>query len=132
MTGIQALEQAAASSPMKRIMSNGASSKTSGTARKALVAAFDVATGQVCGTVGNSRTETDYVAFLEQLFATGASRTGWHVIRDNLNTHLSEGVVPAGGPTSEATRSLHRPQASVATGSSAKCATRGRATGVPQ
>src|SRR6516165_10787948 len=38
-------------------------------------------------------TETDYVAFLEQLFATGSSRTGWHVICDNLNTHLSEGVV---------------------------------------
>ena len=60
---------------------------------QALIAAFDVATGQVCGTVGDSRTETDYVAFLEQLFATGSSRTGWHVICDNLNTHLSEGVV---------------------------------------
>lgn len=32
----------------------------------------------------------DYVAFLEGLFATA---TTWHVLCDNLNVHLSEGVV---------------------------------------
>jgi hypothetical protein len=93
MTGIQALERAAASLPMKpgHVELREFEYVRHGT--QALIAAFDVATGRVCGTVGDSRTEADYVAFLEQLFATGSSRTGWHVICDNLNTPLSEGVV---------------------------------------
>ena len=93
MTGIQALERAAASLPMKPGHVERREFEYLRHGTQALIAAFDVATGQVCGTVGDSRTETDYVAFLEQLFATGSSRTGWHVICDNLNTHLSEGVV---------------------------------------
>ena len=93
MTGIQALERAAASLPMKPGHVERREFEYLRHGTQALIAAFDVATGQVCGTVGDTRTETDYVAFLEQLFATGSSRTGWHVICDNLNTHLSEGVV---------------------------------------
>jgi transposase len=79
MTGIQALERAAPSLPMK----------PGHVERRE----FDVATGRVIGIVGDSRTEADYVAFLESLFATTAASTAWHVICDNLNTHLSEGVV---------------------------------------
>ena len=60
---------------------------------QALIAAFDVATGKVRGSVGDSRTEADYVAFLDPLFATAGPAATWHVICDNLNTHLSEGVV---------------------------------------
>jgi DDE superfamily endonuclease len=52
-----------------------------------------VAAGTVCATVGDSRTEADFVAFLEHLFATASPSTAWHVICDNLNTHVSEGVV---------------------------------------
>jgi transposase len=58
-----------------------------------LIAAFDVATGQVIGTVGDTRTEEDYARFLEHLFATGTPTTAWHVVADNLNTHVSESVV---------------------------------------
>jgi len=58
-----------------------------------LIAAFDVATGKVLGTIGDSRTEADYVTFLEGLFATAGSVATWHVMCGNLNTHLSEGVV---------------------------------------
>jgi len=93
MTGIQALERAAVSLPMKPGHVERREFEYVRHGTQALIAAFDVATGQVCGTVGDSRTETDYVAFLEQLFATSSSRTSWHVICDNLNTHLSEGVV---------------------------------------
>jgi hypothetical protein len=57
-----------------------------------LIAAFDVATGQVLGVVGDTRTEQDYASFLEALFATGAPTTAWHVVADNLNTHVSESV----------------------------------------
>ena len=50
-------------------------------------------TGQVTGSIGETRTEQDYARFLEDLFTTGGSATKWRVIADNLNTHISESVV---------------------------------------
>ncbi len=44
-----------------------------------LIAAFDVATGQVLAIVGERRTEQDYASFLESLFATAAPTTRWQV-----------------------------------------------------
>ena len=58
-----------------------------------LIAAFDVVTGKVQGSVGNTRTEADFVAYLEALFATDEHAKGWKIVCDNLNTHMSEGVV---------------------------------------
>ena len=58
-----------------------------------LIASFDIATGKVRERIGDTRTEDDYVAFLEDLFSSAAPDTIWHVVADNLNTHLSEGVV---------------------------------------
>jgi transposase len=52
-----------------------------------------VATGQVEGVVGETRTEADHVNFLESLFASSPATTPWRVVCDNLNTHVSEGVV---------------------------------------
>jgi len=60
---------------------------------QALIAAFDVATGAVCGVVGDTRTEADYVTFLENLFTTAAPTTTWRIVCDNLNAHVSEGIV---------------------------------------
>ena len=48
---------------------------------------------KLLGTIGESRTEADYVTFLGGLFATAGSAATWHVMCDNLNTHLSERVV---------------------------------------
>jgi transposase len=93
MTGIQALERAAPTLPMKPGHVERREFEYVRHGTQALIAAFDVATGRVIGTIGDSRTEADYVAFLESLFATTASSTAWHVICDNLNTHVSEGVV---------------------------------------
>jgi transposase len=93
MTGIQALERAAPSLPMKPGQVERREFEYVRHGTQALIAAFDVATGTVRGVVGDSRTEADYVAFLENLFATTASSTAWQVICDNLNTHVSEGVV---------------------------------------
>ena len=87
MTGIQALERAAASLPMKP----GPQYIRHGT--QTLIASFDVVTGEVQGTVGDSRTEADFVAYLEALLTTDASTAVWRIVCDNLNTHLSEGVV---------------------------------------
>ena len=93
MTGIQALERAAPSLPMKAGHVEWREFEYVRHGTQALIAAFDVATGAVCGVVGNSRTEADYVAFLDNLFASAAPTTTWHVVCDNLNTHISEGVV---------------------------------------
>ena len=93
MTGIQALERAAASLPMKpgKVERREFEYVRHGT--QTLIAAFDVVTGKVQGIVGDSRTEADYVACLEALFATDRHAEGWKIVCDNLNTHMSEGVV---------------------------------------
>lgn len=93
MSGVQALERAAPSLPMKpgRIERREYEYKRHGT--QTLIAAFDVASGQIHGTVGDTRTEEDYVRFLAGLFASGSATTRWRIVCDNLNTHVSEGVV---------------------------------------
>ena len=93
MTGVQALERAAQDLPMctGHVARREYEYIRHGT--QCLIAAFDVATGQVQGIIGDTRTEQDYASFLESLFATSAASTGWQVICDNLNTHLSESVV---------------------------------------
>jgi transposase len=93
MTGVQALERAAPSLPMKpgQVERREYEYKRHGT--QTLIAAFDVATGQIQGTVGDTRTEADHVSFLESLFRVEPATTPWQVVCDNLNTHVSEGVV---------------------------------------
>ncbi len=92
MTGIQALERAAPSLPMKPGHVERREFEYIRHGTKALIAAFDVATGKVQGSVGDSRTEADFVAFLDDLFASDPAAR-WKVVLDNLNTHMSEGVV---------------------------------------
>lgn len=93
MTGVQALERAAPDLPMQpgKVARREFEYIRHGT--QTLIAAFDVVTGKVIGTVGDTRTEQDYVGFLAALFATGTSTTTWRVVADNLNTHVSESVV---------------------------------------
>jgi DDE superfamily endonuclease len=59
---------------------------------KALIAAFDVATGKIRGTIGDTRTEEDFVAFMKDLFDPASPAAPWRVVCDNLNTHMSEGI----------------------------------------
>ncbi len=93
MTGVQALERAAPSLPMKsgEVERREYEYKRHGT--QTLIAAFDVATGQIQGVVGDTRTEEDHVKFLENLFDSDPATTRWRVVCDNLNTHVSEGAV---------------------------------------
>ena len=93
MTGVQALERAAPDLPMLpgKVARREFEYIRHGT--QTLIAAFDVTTGQVTASVGDTRTETDYVRFLEDPFDSAGPATKWHVVADNLNTHLSEGVV---------------------------------------
>ncbi|RUU85176.1 MAG: transposase [Mesorhizobium sp.] len=93
MSGIQALERIAPSLPMTpgRVERREFEYIRHGT--QALIAAFDVATGQVIGTVADSRSEAEFVTFLKALVATAPKTMGWRVVCDNLDTHKSEGVV---------------------------------------
>jgi transposase len=93
MTGIQALERAAPSLPMKPGHVERREFEYIRHGTKALIAAFDVASGKVIGTIGDRRTEADFVSFLDNLFASKPRAARWEVVCDNLNTHMSEGVV---------------------------------------
>jgi hypothetical protein len=93
MTGIQALERAAKSLPMKPGHVERREFEYIRHGTKALIAAFDVASGKVRGSIGDTRTEVDFVTFLDGLFASAAPTAPWQVVCDNLNTHMSEGVV---------------------------------------
>ncbi len=92
-TGIQALERAAPDLPMRpgRVERREYEYDRHGTQR--LIAAFDIPTGIVSGTTGARRTEQDFTAFLETLITSEPPETKWELVADNLNTHLSEGVV---------------------------------------
>ena len=58
-----------------------------------LIANFYVATGEVlCPTLGETRTEQDFVAHIEQTVANDPD-AHWIFIVDQLNTHRSEGLV---------------------------------------
>ena len=93
MTGVQALERAAPDLPMRPGDVERHEFEYIRHGTQTLIAAFDVATGQVHAIIGERRTEQDYANFLESLFATAAPTTRWQVVCDNLNTHLSESVV---------------------------------------
>jgi len=56
-----------------------------------LIASFDVATGQVVdASVGQTRTEADYLAHVQQTLASDPLVKKWHLVMDCLNTHQSE------------------------------------------
>jgi hypothetical protein len=93
MTGIQALERIAPNLPMTpgRVERREFEYRRHGT--QTLIAAFDVASGEVVGQIGDTRNEEDFARFLEQTIAAGPQASGWTIIADNLNIHLSESVV---------------------------------------
>jgi hypothetical protein len=91
MTGIQALQRTAPNLPMKPGHVERREFEYIRHGTKTLIAAFDVASGKVRGTIGDTRTEADFVSFLDDLFAS-APTARWKVVCDNLNTHMSEGV----------------------------------------
>jgi len=47
----------------------------------------------VQGSVGDTRTEADYLAHVRDLIATDPNAIKWHLVMDCLNTHQSESLV---------------------------------------
>ncbi|MCP4306637.1 MAG: transposase [bacterium] len=93
MSGIQALERAAPGlrPAPGRVERREYEYIRHGT--QTLIGAFDVVTGKVQGTIGPRRTEEDFATFLENLITSEPPETGWRMVADNLNIHLSESVV---------------------------------------
>lgn len=91
-TGIQALERKHPLRPMKPGQLEKREFEYERHGTQALIATFDVATGQVFGTVADTRTEADFVTHLEQVIASDPTGK-WTFILDQLNTHKSESVV---------------------------------------
>ena len=93
MTGVQALEKIAPSLPIKPGLVEREEFEYRRHGTQTLIASFNVATGQVHGTVGDRRTEQDFARFLDGLLASASSDVHWHIVCDNLDVHLSESVV---------------------------------------
>lgn len=94
MTGIQALERAMPTLPMRpgKVECREFEYLRHGT--QTLIANFDVATGQVVApTIDNQRTEADFAAHCQRLIASEPNVSKWHLIMDCLNIHQSESLV---------------------------------------
>jgi transposase len=93
MTGIQALERAAATLPMRPGSVERQEFEYVRHGTQTLIGGFNVATGEVVAHIGQTRTEEDFADYLARMFARRSTATPWHLVMDNLNTHCSEDVV---------------------------------------
>lgn len=92
-TGIQALERAHPTRPMIPGTPALIEHEYIRHGTQALIANLEVATGQCCApSIGDTRTEADFVAHIEQTVAQDPKGT-WIFIVDQLNTHRSESLV---------------------------------------
>lgn len=92
-TGIQALERKYETKPMIPGKPALIEFEYIRHGTQTLIANFDVASGQcLAPTIGDSRTESDFVAHIEQTVATDPEAK-WIFIVDQLNTHKSESLV---------------------------------------
>lgn len=94
MTGIQALERKKKELPMRPGKPERREFEYIRHGTQTLIASFDVASGQVIhSTVGETRTETDYLAHIHSSLATAPNAPKWHLVMDCLNIHQSESLV---------------------------------------
>jgi transposase len=93
MTGIQALERAAPTKPLRPGQVEKREFEYIRHGTQALLANLEVATGQIVApSIGATRTEADFVAHIAQTIASDPSAK-WTIILDQLNIHQSEGLV---------------------------------------
>lgn len=94
MTGIQALERAFPDQQMRPGKRERKEFEYIRHGTQTLIASFDVASGQVIkASVGDTRTEADYLNHVRHLIATDPNAIKWHLVMDCLNTHQSESLV---------------------------------------
>ena len=93
MTGVQALERAATTLPVRPGLVERRALEYIRHGTLTLIAAFDVVTGKVIYRLGPTRTEEDFAQWLGELLAQRSTTTPWYLVMDNLNIHCSEAVV---------------------------------------
>jgi putative transposase len=94
MTGIQALERKSVDKPMRPGKRERREFEYIRHGTQTLIASFDVAQGRIIeASVGDTRTETDYLNHIQTLIATDPKATKWHLVMDCLNIHQSESLV---------------------------------------
>ena len=92
-TGIQALQRKAATKPMRPEQLERREFEYVRHGTQALIANFEVATGQVSyASLGHTRTESDFADHIERTLAVDPQGT-WIFIVDQLNTHQSASLV---------------------------------------
>lgn len=93
MTGIQALERIADDLPMSegKPLAREFEYKRNGT--QTLIAAINIATGEVDADCGDTRTEKDFCHFIERQLDVNPDYKTYHFVLDQLNTHKSESLV---------------------------------------
>jgi transposase len=92
-TGIQALERAAPTLPMKPGQVERREFEYERHGTQCLIANLEIATGQlIAPSIGQTRTEADFLAHIIQTVAIDPAAE-WVFITDQLNTHQSESLV---------------------------------------
>lgn len=93
MTGIQALERAAATQPMQPGQVERQEFEYIRHGTTTVIGNWDVVQGvTLCNTIGPTRTEEDFVAHIQQTVATDP-QAKWVFVADCLNIHQSAGLV---------------------------------------
>lgn len=93
LTGIQALARTAPTKPARPGLVERREFEYIRHGTQTLIANFEVGLGQVlCPSLGDSRTEADFVAHIARTVATDPD-AGWTFVLDQLNIHQSEGLV---------------------------------------
>lgn len=94
MTGIQATERKSVTKSMRPGKREQREFEYIRHGTQTLIASFDVSQGRVVeATVGERRTEADYLTHIQQLIATDPKALKWHLVMDCLNIHQSESLV---------------------------------------
>lgn len=94
MTGIQALERKVKDLPMRPGKPQRREFEYIRHGTQTLIASFNIASGQIpTATIGNTRTEADYLVHIQHTLAATPNATKWHLVMDCLNIHQSESLV---------------------------------------
>lgn len=91
-TGMQALERIAPTRPAKPGLIERREFEYIRHGTQCLIASYDVVTGQVRPSVGDTRSEADFAAHIEATIDTDPD-AGWVFVVDQLDTHKSETLV---------------------------------------
>jgi transposase len=91
--GMQALERAAPDLPAAKGQIRRRECNYIRHGTQSLIAALHVATGQVSGSIDQTRTEIDFASFIEWVVEYSSARKKFVFVVDQLNTHKSESLV---------------------------------------